>query len=80
MTVCPGALLRTTEDLEAQLPGAQATDDDGDLLIRVPGGWRRPQAFVIFTSEETLMFFGTLVLTQASPLDAHLADPEGQQQ
>lgn len=74
---CLGTLLRTTEALDAQLPGAIAADDNSDTYVRVPGGWRSTAGFTIFDSHQMLKYWGPLTLTSKSPLDEHLADPEG---
>lgn len=74
---CLGTLLRTVEEMDAQLPGAVAADDNSDTYIRVPGGWRSTVGFTVHNSQAILKHWGPLCLTSKSPLDEHLADPEG---
>lgn len=74
---CLGTLLRTVEDLSAQLPGAIGADANSDTFIRVPGGWRPSSGYTTYDCQQVLKYWGPLTLTSKSPLDEHLADPEG---
>lgn len=74
---CTGTLLRTIEQMDAELPGTVGSNDNSDTFIRVPGGWRNTEGFVTFDSEDMLKYWGPLTVTRRSPLDAHLQDPAG---
>lgn len=78
MTNHGGALMRTEEELDALLPGAVVADGDGDALLRVPGGWRYQDGGTLVMESHSIMRWGPVVLLDPGPLDAHLADPLGQ--
>lgn len=78
-----GTLMHTEEELDALLPGAVVADKEGDELLRVPGGWRyrsgvwaSPSAPLWLT--RTVLAWGSVVLVDPGPMEAHLADPDGQ--
>lgn len=79
---CIGTILRSVEALDALNPGAVLADHEGDDMVRVPNGWRYVEAAIstaTWPSADVLGLCGPVTLVQHSPMDAMLADPEGQQ-
>lgn len=79
MSARRGSLLRTITELNSELPGTLAADDDSNVLLKVPGGWRRTEAFTVMRASEVLFHHGPLTVTMPSPMVDYLADPQGKE-